>query len=178
MPSGGYRRNSGRKAVKAGSITSCSATASLGDSAAEGRRTQPAGCDARQHGVFHYRAAEVFASIMAMPLGADATADQLSALKDMAGMVKCRELAQQCARDLARYTTIRWPLSRLAPSQAPANSRQSSAYPHPRQSAMHSPQQRLAWHQSHASACDVQQLGHSVTQRRTLPPPTPKPKSL
>ena len=53
---------------------------------------------------FHYRAAELMAAIMALPLGEDATADQLAALKDMAGMIKCRELAQQCARDLARFT--------------------------------------------------------------------------
>ena len=53
---------------------------------------------------FHYRAAQVMATIMAMPLGADADADQLQALKDFAGVIRCRELTQQCARDLARYT--------------------------------------------------------------------------
>ena len=39
-----------------------------------------------------------------MPLGADVDADQLQAMKDFAGVIRCRELAQQCARDLARYT--------------------------------------------------------------------------
>ena len=73
---------------------------------------------------FHYRAAEVLASIMAMPLGADATADQLSALKDLAGMVKCRELAQQCARDLARYT--HHPMAAVAPSAIPSPGKQQA----------------------------------------------------
>ena len=53
---------------------------------------------------FHIRAAEVLATIMALPLGRDAEGEQLQALKDWAGIVKCRELAQMCARDLARYT--------------------------------------------------------------------------
>ena len=53
---------------------------------------------------FHYRAAEILASVMAMPLGENATQDQLAAFHDLAGMVKCRELSQACARDLARYT--------------------------------------------------------------------------
>lgn len=53
---------------------------------------------------FHIRAAEVLATIMATPLGADSPPDQLALMKDWAGIVKCRELAQACARDLARYT--------------------------------------------------------------------------
>ncbi len=53
---------------------------------------------------FHYRAAEVLTTIIAMPLGDDVDATQLQALQDFAGVIKMRELAQQCARDLARYT--------------------------------------------------------------------------
>jgi len=52
---------------------------------------------------FHIRAAEVLATIMATPLGADAPPDQLQLMRDWAGIVKCRELAQMCARDLAKY---------------------------------------------------------------------------
>ena len=54
--------------------------------------------------LFHVRAAEILASLMALPLGEDANADQLAGVKDFAGVIKMRELAQQCARDLARYT--------------------------------------------------------------------------
>ena len=53
---------------------------------------------------FHRRAAELLATIMALPIKADPAADQLAAFHDFAGVIRCRELAQQCARDLARYT--------------------------------------------------------------------------
>ena len=52
---------------------------------------------------FHRRAAQVLAVIMAMPMTADVEADQHQALKDFAGVMRCREMAQMCARDLARY---------------------------------------------------------------------------
>ena len=52
---------------------------------------------------FHRRAAEVIATIPAMPPGANADADQLQAMKDLADAIKMREMAQLCARDLAKY---------------------------------------------------------------------------
>jgi hypothetical protein len=58
---------------------------------------------------FHYRAEEVLTTIIAMPLGDNVDATQLQGLQDFAGVIKMRELAQQCARDLARYKlTARW----------------------------------------------------------------------
>jgi len=65
---------------------------------------------------FHRRAAELLATIMALPI-ADATADQLAAFHDFAGLIKCRELSQSCARDLAKY--VHAPVA-PAPAVAPA----------------------------------------------------------
>jgi hypothetical protein len=53
---------------------------------------------------FHTKAREVLATITALPVADDVDATQLQALQDLAGVIKMRELAQQCARDLARYT--------------------------------------------------------------------------
>ena len=63
---------------------------------------------------FHTRAAQLLATIMALPLRDEATADQLQAFHDMAGLIRCRELAQGCARDLARYTHA--PMAATAPA--------------------------------------------------------------
>jgi hypothetical protein len=52
---------------------------------------------------FHHRASQIMATIMALPLGQDVEAEQLSALQDFAGVIQLRQIAQSCARDLARY---------------------------------------------------------------------------
>ena len=104
---------------------------------------------------FHVRAAEILASLMAWPLGEDANADQLAGMKDFAGIVRCRELAQQCARDLARYTHP--PMAPIAPGalQGPGNARQLNASPRPRRSVTRSSASRTDCRQSHVNACDV-----------------------
>ena len=80
---------------------------------------------------FHYRAAEVLATIMAMPLGDDVDATQLQALQDFAGVIKMRELAQQCARDLARYVHAPIAPNAPAPIQRSGNAR-PVAHPTPK----------------------------------------------
>jgi hypothetical protein len=53
---------------------------------------------------FHAQASLILATILAMPLNTETVQqDQLDALRDLAGVIKLRELAQQCARDLARH---------------------------------------------------------------------------
>jgi hypothetical protein len=54
---------------------------------------------------YHRKAGELMAAILALPtLTHDEVTDaQMHALKDMAGLLRMRELAQQCARDLAPY---------------------------------------------------------------------------
>lgn len=52
---------------------------------------------------FHIRAGQVLAAIMLRPLGEDEDQTRLEALQDLAGVIKMREMAQQCARDLAPY---------------------------------------------------------------------------
>ena len=56
---------------------------------------------------FHRKAGELMAVILSLPTLTrdEATDAQVQALKDMAGLLKMREMAQMCARDLARYTT-------------------------------------------------------------------------
>ena len=56
--------------------------------------------------VVHRKAGELMATIMQLPTLTrdEATDAQVQALKDMAGLLKMREMAQMCARDLARYT--------------------------------------------------------------------------
>jgi hypothetical protein len=55
---------------------------------------------------FHRKAGELMAVIMSLPTLTrdEATDAQVQALKEMAGLLKMREMAQMCARDLARYT--------------------------------------------------------------------------
>ena len=52
---------------------------------------------------FHRKAGELMAAILALPtLTHDEVTDaQVQALKDMAGLLRMREMAQMCARDLA-----------------------------------------------------------------------------
>lgn len=52
---------------------------------------------------FHHRAAQVLETIMLKPLSEDAESDQVQALRDFAGVIQLRQIAQSCARDLARY---------------------------------------------------------------------------
>ena len=63
---------------------------------------------------FHRRAGEVMATILAMPLGPDAHVDQLEAMKDFAAVIRMRELAQACARDMAKY--VHPPIGPIAPA--------------------------------------------------------------
>ena len=81
---------------------------------------------------FHYRAAEIMATILAMPMSEDATADQLAAFHDMAGLVKCRELSQQCARDLARYTHAPMAPKPASDAPRPGNTRELERIPTPK----------------------------------------------
>ena len=55
---------------------------------------------------FHRKAGELMAVIMSLPTLTrdEATDAQVQALKDMAGLLKMREMAEMCARDLCRYT--------------------------------------------------------------------------
>ena len=79
---------------------------------------------------FHVRAAEILASLMALPLGEDANADQLAGMKDFVGIVRCRELAQQCARDLARYTPPTYSANRARRAPRPGKRQAARTHPH------------------------------------------------
>ena len=95
---------------------------------------------------FHRKAGELMAVIMQLPtLTHDEVTDaQVQALKDMAGLLRMREMAQMCARDLARYTTRPWRQSPTRRLHRPAiairglASRCSNTSPRPRRSATRS----------------------------------------
>ena len=93
---------------------------------------------------FHYRAAEVLTTIIAMPLGDDVDATQLQALQDFAGVIKMRELASSAPATWRATRTPRWRQSLPARPQAPANHKQSSTSRRRKRSAMHSPRPPLA----------------------------------
>ena len=106
---------------------------------------------------FHYRAAEILASVMAMPLGENATQDQLAAFHDLAGMVKCRELSQACARDLARYTNA--PMAAVSPPggrlDAAAPGKAIERIPTPKAVSDAFAAAAKGWHLSLASVCEM-----------------------
>ena len=125
---------------------------------------------------FHHRAAELMAAIMALPLGENAQADQLAALKDLAGMIKCRELAQQCARDLARYTHA--PMAAKPASEAANASKHAHSSASPRQRLYQTPSPALlpGCRRSHASGCSA--VGVCVGRKRRSAQPQQQPGAV
>ena len=118
---------------------------------------------------FHYRAAEILASVMAMPLGEDATPTSLphsttSPAWSNAG--NCRSIAPAIWPDTR---TPRWPQSPPATLPSPGKRQGLERIPTPKAVSDAFAAARLAWRQSHASACSTVGVvvGRSATSAQT-----------